>query len=154
MHNDDPSWRYHATDDGGTLTFVVTRGDAPVDAGFRPRLFRDAGLPDAGASPRDAGPLLADAGADAEDAGRPTTLIRLTLERTPAGFIGRTSATLPHPLGRSCEVSFKTELLSCADGGLVLRTESATAVGDTCQSPAKAQPVPLAEHQLRRAPPP
>jgi hypothetical protein len=49
-----------------------------------------------------------------------------------------------------CEVHFKTEVLACTDGGLLLRTESATALGDACEAPAKAQPVPMAEHHLHR----
>ncbi len=181
LHDEDPSWRYDAVDDGGTVTLVVSRVDLPVDAGFRPRRFRDAGVGDAGldagrgdagvadAGRTDAGPL--DAGADAgldatgreasaeagaadgsvgTDAGTAPSSLTVRLTRTPAGFIGETSTSLPHPLGRVCEVHFKTEVLACTDGGLLLRTESATALGDSCEAPAKAQPVPMAEHHLHR----
>jgi hypothetical protein len=227
LHDEDPSWRYDALDDGGTVTLVVTRLELPIDAGFRPRRFRDAGtsdagldagrpdsgLPDAGRADagrdagtsehvldggwldagRDAGTSeraldggWLDAGRDAGtseraldggwpdaggdggsraasadasvsadaavsvDAGNAPTSLQVRLTRTPAGFLGETTTTLQHPLGRVCEVRFKTEVLACTDGGLLLRTESATALGDSCEAPAKAQPVPMAEHHLHR----
>jgi hypothetical protein len=161
VHADDHSWRYDATDDGGSLHLVVSRTDAPLDAGFRPRRFRpeldaghDAGPGDAGAA-RDAGPA-ADAGlslsSEPADAGAPSNLVQIVLERTPSGFLGNTIATLAHPAGRSCEVRFRTEVVSCDDAGLTLSTQSATPLGDGCQLPAKPQPVPSVRHQLIRPP--
>jgi hypothetical protein len=200
VHATDPSYRYEATDDGGTLTLVVSRFIV-VDAGFRPRLFRvDAGSPDAGApasslalhadagrearpsdagSPdagaRDAGAPDAgarDAGAPdagARDAGAPDSgapdggssagspdagavLVLVVLERTTHGFVGETRATVDHPSGRRCEAHFHTELLACGDAGLQLTTDTAAALGEDCQAPARAQPVPRAEQRLIRPP--
>jgi hypothetical protein len=168
VHADDPTWRYDGVDDGGTLTLRVTRAEAIVDAGFRPRHFRaerDAGLdagvphrPDAGLNgARDAGP---DAGADAgePDAGQAASdagssnLVRVVLQRTSAGFIGNTIASLAHPSGRLCEVRFRTEVVSCEDAGLTLSTESAAPLGDECQLPARPQPVLQLRHLLIRPP--
>jgi hypothetical protein len=177
VHADDPTWRYDGVDDGGTLTLLVTRTEALVDAGFRPRRFRaeqdaglDAGLShraDAGApAPRDAGPDAGlssvrdggpDAGALEPDAGPPPdagshSLVRVVLQRTSAGFLGNTIAPLAHPSGRLCEVRFRTEVVSCEDAGLTLSTESAAPLGDECQLPARPQPVPVLRHLLIRPP--
>jgi hypothetical protein len=167
VHATDPSYRYDATDDGGTLTLVVSRFFA-VDAGFRPRQFRlDAGAPDAGpldAGHSDAGRPPADGGlvddggpaasspddAGVADAGPVTVLV--ILERTTHGFVGETRASLDHPSGRRCEAHFHTEVLSCGDAGLQLTTDTAASLGEDCQPPARAQSVPRAEQRLIRPP--
>lgn len=147
LHATDPSYRYFGEDDGGTLTLTVTRRFV-ADAGFSPRRFRhvdagpeteDAGVPDAGAS---------DAGLEPE----PRSSIRVELQRTAGGFVGQTIAPLTHPSGRTCEAHFPTMVLSCSDGGLLLETQAATALGDECQPPAKPQEVPHLQHQLIRPP--
>ncbi len=141
VHALDPSYRYQAEDDGGTLTLLVTR-QFIADAGFSPRRFRhDGGAPeDAGRSePVDAGP---------EPVRAPD--IRVELQRTAGGFVGSTLATVTHPSGRSCEARFPTSILSCADGGLLLETSAGTALGDACQAPARPQAVPRLQHPLIR----
>lgn len=146
VHSEDPSFRYLAADDGGTVVFTVTRL-AAIDAGFVPRTFRrsDAGVPDAGAP--DAGAV--DAGPAEENA----SPIHLELTRGEHGFEGLTIAPLIHPGGRTCEGRFPTRVLSCSpDAGLLLETQGATALGDTCQAPARPQDVPLSQHTLIRAP--
>jgi hypothetical protein len=147
VHAVDPAYMYDATDDGGTLTLMVHR--APVDAGFRPRVFRadagaprpvDAGGPAAGALPSTSG------GETAPDDGV------VVLERTPRGFVGEARATLTHPAGRRCDARFRAEVVECSDGGLLLEAESATALGEGCEPPANALPVPRVEQRLIRAP--
>jgi len=175
VHATDPSYRYVGEDDGGTLTLYVTH-ELAVDAGFSPRRFRTASLVDAGttdAGARDAG--VADAGlpdaggvdagfvvdgrADAGlgDAGTalplapvPSGRTRVELQRTPSGFIGATHALVTHPSGRQCEAKFATTVLSCADGGLLLETQSATALGDACQAPARPLDQLTLQHPLVR----
>ena len=141
VHASDPSYRYEAEDDGGTLTLVVSHQLVP-DAGFSPRRFRpvDAGAPDAGA---DAG-LEPDAGLIVPSA------VRVELQRTANGFVGATLAPLAHPTGRVCEGRFPTRVISCADGGLLLESQSATALGDACQAPARPLGVSTRQHQLVR----
>jgi len=145
LHATDPTYRYLGEDDGGTLTLTVTRRFA-ADAGFHPRRFRpidagpeaeDGGVPDAGPS---------DAGLEVE----PRSSIRVELQRTAGGFVGQTIAPLTHPSGRTCQTQFPTSVLSCSDGGLLLETHAATALGDECQPPAKPQEVPHLQHQLIR----
>ena len=141
VHATDPAYRYEGEDDGGTLTLVVTHV-LGVDAGFSPRRFRvsDAGV--------DGG--LVDAGAE-QDAGAPApSAVRIELQRTPTGFVGATLAPLTHPTGHVCEGRFPTRVLSCADGGLLLETQSATALGDACQAPARPLGVLTQQHQLLR----
>lgn len=145
VHASDPSYRYEAEDDGGTLTLSVTHTLA-VDAGFSPRRFRvadggiDAGLADAGL-PELAAP-------DAGPQGLPS--VRIELQRTAGGFVGATLAPLTHPSGRRCEGRFSTTVISCADGGLTLETQSATALGDACQAPARPLEQLTQTHQLLR----
>ena len=136
VHATDPAYRYEGEDDGGTLTLVVTHM-LGVDAGFSPRRFRvsDAGI--------DAGVEL-DAGIPAPSA------VRIELQRTPNGFVGATLAPLTHPTGRVCEGRFPTSVLSCADGGLLLESQSATALGDACQAPARPLGVLTQRHLLLR----
>lgn len=182
LHEADPTFRYVARDDGGTVVFSVEHHLAR-DAGFVPRRFGkpvDAGA-DAGAAP-DGGALggsafLPDAGlpadggratdAGADDAGLPATASALVLDsdgcmpsapspttvvlqRTGDGFVGQTHAMLLHPTGRWCEVTFRTEVLACGDGGLTLRTETGRALGEECQAPAHPLPEPLVVQRLVR----
>ncbi len=135
VHATDPGYRYEGEDDGGLLTLIVTHV-ATADAGFSPRRFRavDAGI-DAGVS----------------DAGLPTAFgARVELRRTERGFVGETIAPLTHPTGRTCEGHFPTTVLNCLDGGLLLETQSATALGDACQAPARPLGLLTQKHQLWR----
>lgn len=157
VHATEPSFRYLADDDGGTLTLAVERLVMP-DAGFSPRRFRvDAGVTDAGAPP-DAGASAPPDGGGRQDGGwlfaepdggfTPTVLV--TLARTPAGFVGHALTTTRHPTGRLCEVRFPTKVLACGDGGLTLETDTAAAIGDACQPPARPQGLTREVHQLVR----
>lgn len=141
VHATDPAYRYEAEDDGGTLTLVVSRIHV-VDAGFSPRRFRpvDGGV--------DAGSI--DAGADLDAGQAPASPVRVELQRTGNGFVGATLAPLVHPSGRVCEGRFPTTVLSCADGGLLLETQSATALGDACQAPARPLGLLTQQHPLVR----
>lgn len=141
-HAVDRSWRYHALDDGGTLTLEVTRVELP-DARFHPRHFRDAGP-----APSDAG--ATDAGEAAEDAGVPSPRVQLVLERTRTGFVGQTRVTVRHPQGRDCEAVFPAEVLDCRDGGLLISATAAVTLDDACQPPAASPPGPAPRHALRR----
>lgn len=139
VHATDPGYRYQGEDDGGTLTLIVSHVARP-DAGFSPRRFRavDAGVEaQADAGVTDAG-LLAAPGA------------RVELRRTERGFVGETIAPLTHPTGRTCEGHFPTTVVNCADGGLLLETQSATALGDACQTPARPLGLLTQQHQLWR----
>ncbi|MDP1826414.1 MAG: hypothetical protein Q8L48_24310 [Archangium sp.] len=137
VHATNPAYRYEADDDGGTVTLVVSR-QYVVDAGFSPRRFRqvDGGV--------DAG-IEVDAGQQAA-----ASPVRVELQRTGNGFSGATLAPLIHPSGRVCEGRFPTTVLSCADGGLLLETQSATALGDACQAPARPLGLLTQQHQLVR----
>lgn len=137
VHSSDPTYRYQADDDGGTVTMIVSHVPV-VDAGFSPRRFRpvDGGV-DAGAAPT-------------PDAGPEPSSVRVELQRTDRGFLGNTLAPLIHPTGRTCEGRFPTTVLSCADGGLLLETQSATALGDACQAPARPLGLLTQKHQLVR----
>lgn len=149
IHASDRSYRYLGEDDGGTLILFVSHVPLPVDAGFSPRRFRplDAGV-DAGS------PAVIDAGTP--DAGPAPSAVKVELQRTAQGFVGHTIAPLAHPTGRVCEARFPTTVLSCADGGLLLETQSATALGDACQAPARPLGLITQKHQLIRSerPPP
>jgi hypothetical protein len=178
-HATDPTYRYLATDDGGTLGLTVTRVEPP-DARFHPRKFRDAGVPfaaatkgrsggrDAGATPDagrapDAGATPdagrapdggADAGATLEpelvDGGAPGPAVHLVLTRTAQGFVGQTRLTVQHPSGRDCEAVFPAEVVDCRDGGLVISATPSVSLGDGCQPPeAEASGAPV-RHVLRR----
>ncbi len=139
--HDDSSWQYDALDDGGTLSLTVFHQLTP-DAGPRWRQFT---------RPKDGGTAvgkLLDAGLAV--AASPAAFV--ILNRTPAGFIGESVAMVAHPVGRTCEARFKTEVLSCGDGGLTLRSQSEIALGDICQAPANPQPTVSLEHHLVRAP--
>lgn len=145
VHAADPSYRYEGADDGGALTLLAFR-ELVVDAGFKPRRFRrDAGVDDAGPAP-DAGE---DDGAslDGGDAPAPT---RVELVRSATGFAGQTVASVLLPSGQRCEARFPTRVLSCADGGLRIETQSSTALGEACQPPAQPQGQLVQVHQLVR----
>jgi hypothetical protein len=144
--HDDSRWLYDATDDGGTLTLVVTHRFVP-DAGRSYRRFtspttHDGGLSlDAGQPALDAGPLVA-----------PSPNAVVTLFRTPMGFTGEAVGPISHPVGKTCQAHWKTEVLSCGDAGLRLRSESEVALGDVCQPPIHPQPTVWLEHHLHRVP--
>lgn len=146
VHANDRSYRYEAVDDGGTLTLVVSHQPV-VDAGFSPRRFRpvaDAGAPDSGVA------RGVDAGLEPDAGNLTLSAVRVELERTADGFVGATLAPLVHPTGRICEARFPTRVISCADGGLLLESQSATALGDACQPPARPLGLSTRQHQLVR----
>lgn len=84
----------------------------------------DAGRP-AGEVPR--GPP-GEPGAPVRDSAAGGAPVRLVLERTPGGLVGLTR--VPAPGG--CAAVFRTEVLGCEDGGLVLRSQASLAVGEGC----------------------
>jgi hypothetical protein len=88
------------------------------------------------------------------DAGAASTepLAVLVLDRTPSGFIGATRARLISPQGQGCDVSFRTEVLECGDGGLTLRTEPFAEVDEGCQVLRPSTPSDLVEHRMVREP--
>ena len=139
--HDDSAWRYDAVDDGGTLSLTVFHQFTP-DAGPRWRQFT---------RPKDGGTAVAKL-LDAGQAVSASPAAFVILNRTSAGFIGESIAMVSHPVGRTCEARFKTEVLSCGDGGLTLRSQSEIALGDVCQAPANPQPTVSLEHHLVRAP--
>lgn len=141
----DSSYQYDAFDDGGTLSLFGWHRFTP-DAGPHYRQFAKPHWRDAGAEQPDAGPAVTDAGFPQS----PTSVV--TLLRTPAGFAGEAVAQVAHPVGRTCEARWKTEVLSCLDGGLTLRSEAEVALGDVCQPPVNPQPTHFLEHRLVRAP--
>lgn len=122
VHAFDSSYRYFATDDGGTLTLVAYRG-WPTDAGTAQNAL------------------------DGGD-GAPAAVV--TLHRSSEGFAGEAVATIQHPTGKSCAVRFVTRAVSCADGGLSLQSAASVAVSDTCETPQKPRAEPLLEHRLAR----
>ncbi len=158
VHDADQTWRYDAEDDGGTLVLRVTRLAKP-DAGFTPRKFRKTPEPVLLDAPeaaqaflsRDGGAVVPEPDAGVADAGpvyHPD--IRVELTRSAGGFNGFTLAPLLHPSGRTCDGRFVTTVVSCADGGLLIESQPATALGESCQSPAKPrEPSPL-QHRLIR----
>lgn len=135
----DPSFVYFGVDDGGALQLTAHRAPPAIDAGFRPRRFRL----DAGAEPAVDGGLKS----QTEE-----PLAVIVLDRTPKGFFGTTRARLTDAQGRDCEVSFRTELLECGDGGLRLKTEPFADLDEGCQVLRPSTPPPLIEHRLVRAP--
>ncbi len=132
----DATFQYDATDDGGTLTLRVSHLFTP-DAGPRYRLF--------GAPRADAGAVV-----DAGSRVAPAPAAIVTLQRTPAGFVGDAVAQVPHPVGRTCQARWKTEVLSCTDGGLTIRSQSEVALSDVCQPPVNPQPTLSLDHPLIR----
>lgn len=157
VHADDARWRYEADDDGGTLVLRVTRVPGP-DAGFVPRKFRRAPEPELlepGAAAQaflslDGGKPAAAEDAGVEDAGTFYPDVRVELARTPGGFVGFTLAPLAHPAGRTCDGRFATRVISCLDGGLVIESQPATALGEACQSPPRPREATPLRHRLVR----
>ncbi len=139
--HEDATWQYAATDDGGTLTLLATRHFVP-DAGFR--RFGDS------RRKRDAGQPLENAEKLAPTLPAPPPAAVVTLVRTPKGFSGVALAQLRHPAGRTCPAQWKTEVLSCLDGGLTLRSESMVALSEACLPPLNPQPTLWLEHRLQR----
>ncbi|MBX7116777.1 MAG: hypothetical protein K1X64_20795 [Myxococcaceae bacterium] len=86
------------------------------------------------------------------DAGAPALAAQVLLRRTAQGFKGTTQAQAVHPLGgRTCPVTFATEVTHCDDGGLTLRSATLTSLGEACQpDPSTVSPIML-EHRLARA---
>lgn len=133
----DATFQYDAIDDGGTLTLLVSHTFTP-DAGPRYRLF---------GTPRSDAGMSLDAG---QPPVTPAPAAIVTLQRTPAGFIGDAVASVPHPVGRTCEARWKTEVLSCTDAGITLRSQSEVALSDVCQPPVNPQPTLSLDHPLIR----
>lgn len=157
VHATDPSFRYEADDDGGTLVLRATRSAKP-DAGFTPRKFRRGPEPVLLDASEAAQAFLTRDGGVIEDAGTSEPLdagvvyhpeIRVELTRTARGFTGFTMAPLIHPTGRVCEGRFVTTVISCGDG-LVLESEPSTSLGESCQSPAKPRGASPIQHVLQR----
>jgi hypothetical protein len=148
LHEDDASYRYSIEDDGGLALFLAHR-QSITDGGFRPRRFsqqRDAGD---GAELADGG--AADGGAADGASSASSVPATIALQRTPQGFVGWTRSPVQHPSGRWCQARFRTEVLSCGDGGLTLRSEAGGTLGDTCEPPPNPAPEPSLVHRLRRA---
>lgn len=134
-HADDPSWRYLAFDDGGSVTLEVRR-EFPLDAGpERHRGATPGGGPDAGRA--DAGPGTA-----------PHAV--MTVFRGAQGFSGQLVGEVEHPSGVLCPLELPVEITACGPSTLTLRSPASTTLGDRCQSPEKGRPGPWLEHHLTR----
>ena len=145
-HQDAP-FQYDATDDGGTLTLLVSKPYVP-DGGPRWRQLVKPRLLSADGGARD------EVASGVVDAGPPRAPVAVvTLQRTPGGFIGESVAKVPHPIGRTCEARWKTEVLGCLDGGLTFRSQSEIALSDVCQPPVNPQPTLWLDHRLVRVSP-
>jgi len=110
-HQTDGRFRYEGSDDGGSLTLSVFFVPV-VDAGRPGRRFsRDGGLArlvveaDAGAT-----------GSDVSMDGGAPPLARISLRRTPTGFLGVVSTTADG----GC--AFPSRIIACEPGALVLET--------------------------------
>jgi hypothetical protein len=91
----------------------------------------------------------ADGGTDTPDAGAAS----IVLQRTPQGFVGETRATGFTGGGISCPVVFPTEVVTCADAGLTLRSAASTSIDEGCRpAPSGAPTVRLQQVLLRGAP--
>ena len=86
------------------------------------------------------------------DAGARALAAYVSLRRTAQGFKGSTQAQAVHPSGgRTCPVTFPTEVTHCDDGGLTLRSATMASLGEACQpDPSTVGPIML-EHRLARA---
>jgi hypothetical protein len=142
-HAEDSSFRYAAIDDGGSLELEVARLFV-VDAGRPLPAFLRRSRLDGGSTAPQAPPL-----APAEL--RRSSDTHVHLERTPQGFVGETVAQVLHPAGRTCTARYPTQVLSCTDAGLTLRTGGSIPLGEACQSPPRAVAAPPLEHLLVRA---
>jgi hypothetical protein len=127
VHATNPSFRYQARDDGGTLVLDVVR-TSPETA--------DGGTADAGTG----------VGEQPGSGGQ-----RIVLTRTPDGFRGATSGTAYPPGGKSCPVEFPTELTACPEEGLVLISAEEVSVHALSCEPAPSAPRPaMVEQRLLR----
>ncbi len=90
--------------------------------------------------------LRADAGAGAPDGGR----VSIWLARTPGGLVGQARAIAFVPSGQPCPVEFLTEVISCDDAGILLRSAASAAVDESCRSPQSASHAAMMEHRLLR----
>ncbi len=79
--------------------------------------------------------------------------IRITLSRTPAGFVGETRATGFNVSGTPCPVTFPTEVKACAEEHLTLRTVASTALDEECHPPPSGPAPTWTEQVLRRGTP-
>jgi hypothetical protein len=85
----------------------------------------------------------------------PKAVPSIRLARTPKGFLGRTRAVGILQSGEVCPVvEFLTEVVSCDDAGIVLRSAASTRVDEACRPPELATPAPLLEQRLNRTPSP
>jgi hypothetical protein len=79
----------------------------------------------------------------------------ILLERTPKGFVGRARGVGILQSGEVCPVvEFLTEVVSCDDAGIVLRSAASARVDEACRPPELAGPAPLLEQRLNRIRPP
>jgi hypothetical protein len=79
--------------------------------------------------------------------------VSIVLQRTPDGFVGETRATTFTPAGTACPVRFPTQVTTCDDQGLTLRSAATTAIDENCR-PAPSGPQPaLKEQRLLRGVP-
>lgn len=123
-HQEHPSFRYVAEDDGGTLTLSVMR---PAPGGPWP----DAGVGRAGESD-----------------------VEIILRRTPRGFVGNATALAFGASGQPCRVEFPTEVVACGDAGLTVRSAVSTSIDERCALPSARSPAPMVEHVLVPEPAP
>ena len=91
----------------------------------------------------------ADGGTESPDAGAAS----IVLQRTPEGFVGETRATGFTGGGVPCPVAFPTEVVSCAEAGLTLRSATSTSIDEGCRPAQTGAPtVRLQQVLLRGAP--
>lgn len=72
------------------------------------------------------------------------------LNRTPNGFTGATEAVVFTQRGVRCRVAFPTDVTSCTDGDLVLRSAASGSVDEQCRAPERAALAARVEHRLVR----
>jgi len=74
----------------------------------------------------------------------------IELRRSPHGLGGQTRAFASTPSGRICPVTFPTEAVSCADGGLTLRAVTRASLNEACLPPTAGGPPVFLVHRLLR----
>lgn len=136
VHADNPTFLYHARDDGGTLVLRIERA---------PRAGTEDGGEPSGPGP--AGDVRQQASGAASSAAAPPDVV---LERTPQGFVGQAHGPAFLPSGQVCRVAFPTEVVACTDGGLLLRTTATMEVDEGCQPAPRGGSTAMKEHQLWR----